>query len=115
MDGNTGTVLSIDLLSIKIRTYDNLFIRIPNQKVISSEITNLTRFPIRRIDIPVKVAYKDDLEKVKEILKKSAKQNPYCLMNLSRLLSFRNLEKAELKLLWESGLNVPMLDPAKTH
>ncbi len=34
-------------------------------------------------------------------------------MNPSRLLSFRNLEKAELKLLWESGLNVPMLDPAK--
>lgn len=42
----TGVVYSIDLLSIKIKTFDNLLLRIPNQTVISSEVTNVTRFPI---------------------------------------------------------------------
>ena len=47
----TGIIQSIDLLSIKIRTFDNLFVRIPNEKILSSEVTNITRFPIRRMDI----------------------------------------------------------------
>jgi small-conductance mechanosensitive channel len=75
----TGTVFSIDLLSIKIRTFDNLMIRVPNQTVISTELINLTRFPIRRIDMVVSVAYKEDLGKVKHILETVAKQNPMCL------------------------------------
>ena len=47
----TGEVLSIDLLSVKLRTYDNLMVRIPNETLIKSEMTTLTRFPIRRYDL----------------------------------------------------------------
>ena len=75
----TGTVYSVDLLSIKIKTYDNLLIRIPNQTVISTEVVNVTRFPIRRLDLNVGVAYKEDLRKVTEVLKQVAKNNPLCL------------------------------------
>jgi Small-conductance mechanosensitive channel len=75
----SGTVYSIDLLSIKIKTFDNLLIRIPNQSVISSELTNVTRFPIRRLDFQIGVAYKEDLRKVKAVLESVAKNNPLCL------------------------------------
>ncbi len=75
----TGTVYSIDLLSIKIKTFDNLLIRIPNQSVISSELTNVTRFPIRRLDFQLGVAYKEDLRKVKTVLENVARNNPLCL------------------------------------
>lgn len=75
----TGTVYSIDLLSIKIKTFDNLLIRIPNQSVISSELTNVTRFPIRRLDFQIGVAYKEDLRKVKTVLESVARNNPLCL------------------------------------
>ena len=49
----TGTIFSIDLLSIKIKTFDNVFIRVPNQQLIEQTIVNITRFPIRRMDIVV--------------------------------------------------------------
>lgn len=75
----SGTVYSIDLLSIKIKTFDNLLIRIPNQSVISSELTNVTRFPIRRLDFQIGVAYKEDLRKVKSVLETVARNNPLCL------------------------------------
>ncbi len=75
----SGTVYSIDLLSIKIKTFDNLLIRIPNQSVISSELTNVTRFPIRRLDFQISVAYKEDLRKVKTVLENVARNNPLCL------------------------------------
>jgi small-conductance mechanosensitive channel len=86
----TGTVFSIDLLSIKIRTFDNLLIRIPNQSVISSEVTNMTRFPIRRLDIDISVAYKENLETVKEILENIARKNPLCLDEPEPLIMFKN-------------------------
>jgi len=86
----TGTVFSIDLLSIKIRTFDNLLIRVPNQTVISSELTNLTRFPVRRIDTLVSVAYKEDLNKVKSILENVTKQNPLCLDEPEPVIIFQN-------------------------
>ena len=65
--GNTtGEVLSIDLLSIKLRTFDNLFVRIPNETVMKAEVTTLTRFPIRRLDLSIGVAYKEDIARVRE-------------------------------------------------
>ncbi len=75
----TGEVLSIDLLSVKLRTFDNLFVRIPNESLIKSEVTTLTRFPIRRIDVQVGVAYKEDLKKVRGLLDQVADKNPLCL------------------------------------
>ncbi len=86
----TGTVFSIDLLSIKIRTFDNLLIRVPNQTVISTELTNLTRFPVRRVDTMVSVAYKEDLSNVKSILESVAKQNPLCLDEPEPVIIFQS-------------------------
>ncbi|SHE40139.1 Mechanosensitive ion channel [Mariniphaga anaerophila] len=86
----TGTVYSIDLLSIKIRTFDNLLIRIPNQTVISTELTNVTRFPIRRMDVLVSVAYKEDLERVKTILENVVKENPLCLDEPEPVIIFQS-------------------------
>jgi small-conductance mechanosensitive channel len=74
-----GLVLSIDLLSIKIRTFDNLYIRIPNEKILNTELTNITRFTIRRMDIHISVAYKEDLRKVKDVLWNVANNNPYVM------------------------------------
>lgn len=86
----TGTVFSIDLLSIKIRTFDNLLIRVPNQTVISTELVNLTRFPIRRMDTLVSVAYKEDLNKVREVLENVARNNPLCLDEPQPVIIFQN-------------------------
>ncbi len=94
----SGVVYGIDLLSIKVKTFDNLLIRIPNQTVISSELTNITRFPIRRLDFDVSVAYKEDLEKVRIILERIAKNNPLCLEEPAPLVIFKNFG--------DSGINI---------
>ncbi|MDX1392229.1 MAG: mechanosensitive ion channel family protein, partial [Rheinheimera sp.] len=75
----TGEVLSIDLLSVKLRTFDNLFVRIPNETLIKSEVTNLTRFPIRRFDLLLGVAYKEQIATVRKVLLEVADNNPLCL------------------------------------
>jgi small-conductance mechanosensitive channel len=75
----TGEVLSIDLLSVKLRTFDNLFVRIPNETVLKTEVRTLTRFPIRRFDLKIGVAYKEDLAEVRRVLADVADRNPLCL------------------------------------
>ncbi len=76
---STGIVMSIDMLSVKLRTFDNQFVRIPNETIIKTEVINLTRFPIRRFDALVSVAYKENIEQVRQVLLDVAEKNEYCL------------------------------------
>ena len=95
-----GTVYTIDLLSVKLKTLDNLLIRIPNQTMISSEVTNITRFPIRRMDIDIGVAYKEDLKKVIDILRQLATKNPYCLDEPEPLILIKEFGESSINFLY---------------
>lgn len=75
VDKTIGDVLSVDLLSIKLRTADNVYVRIPNEQLIKSVVLNLTRFPIRRVLINVSISYKEDIAKVRGILLAIAEKN----------------------------------------
>ena len=86
--GTTGEVVAVDLLSVKLRTFDNLFVRIPNETMIKSEITNLRRFPIRRFDLQVGVAYKEDLDRVRKVLLDVADTHVLCLEEPAPLIIF---------------------------
>jgi small-conductance mechanosensitive channel len=79
VDKTQGEVLSIDLLSVKLRTIDNVFVRIPNEQLIKSEVRNLSRFAIRRIPIEVGVAYGEDVGKVRKVLMDLADRHPLVL------------------------------------
>lgn len=74
-----GEVISIDWLSVKIRTMDNTLVRLPNETLIKSSVINLSYFPVRRVDVAIGVDYKEDLNHVKEVLFDVAEKSTYCL------------------------------------
>lgn len=86
--GTTGEVLSIDLLSVKLRTFDNLYVRVPNETMVKAQITNLTRHPIRRYDLQLGVAYGSKIGRVREVLMEVAKTNPLALREPRPLIIF---------------------------
>jgi small-conductance mechanosensitive channel len=92
----TGEVLSVDALSVKIRTFDNLFVRVPNEEIIKTEITNLTYFPLRRVDVRMGVAYREDLVRVEEILRGVARQIPIALEDPSPLFIVRGFGESSM-------------------
>lgn len=97
--GNTtGEVISIDLLSAKLRTLDNLYVRIPNESILSSEVSTLTRFPIRRLDLQVGVAYKENIARVREVLFAVATENPLCLEEPKPLFIFQGFGNSSLNI-----------------
>jgi len=96
----SGVVLSIDLLSLKLRTFDNQLVRIPNETLVKNQVNNITRFPIRRLDIELGVAYKENVEHVKTILSEIARKNNYCLDEPEPLILFKNFGDSALEFLF---------------
>lgn len=73
----SGEVLSVDLLSTKLKTLDNQIIRIPNESIIKSEVANLSRMPERRVDITIDIAHPTLPETVASALRGLAGQDMY--------------------------------------
>jgi len=71
VDGVTGVVDEINLLSIHIHTYDNQMVRIPNSTIINSNFTNINFHQTRRMTINVSVDYSTDMKTALEALKKA--------------------------------------------
>ena len=107
--GTLGRVLSIDTLSVKLRTFDNRFVRIPNETIIKTEVTNITRFPIRRLDLEVGVAYKEDIATVREVLLDVVAKNPKALMEPAPMVMFDAYGDSALELklrVWATKENI---------
>lgn len=64
----SGEVLSIDPLSVRMRTFDNRMVRVPNELLVKSPLTNLTGFPIRRIDLVLLIPQEADLRAARAAL-----------------------------------------------
>jgi small-conductance mechanosensitive channel len=96
-DGTKGEVLSIDLLSIKLRTSTNLFIRVPNEGLIKSPIINVTRFAIRRMDINLLLSYEQDVENAKKLLFSLAESIPEILKEPLPSFSITSFNESALK------------------
>ena len=94
----TGEVLSIDMLSVKLRTFDNRFVRVPNETIIKSRVTTVTHYPIRRMDLKLGVAYGEDLDRVREILLAAAHRSPDILEEPEPLFLFLGFGQSSLDL-----------------
>jgi small-conductance mechanosensitive channel len=89
-----GVVDSIDLLSVKIRTFDNVFIRVPNERLANTQLTNVTRYPIRRMDFTIRVDFSEDMSTVESILRDIAANDPACLAEPEPFVLFREFTDA---------------------
>ena len=57
VSGITGKVSAVGMMATEFLTPDNKFITVPNKLVFGSPIENMTRMPIRRVDVNVGIAY----------------------------------------------------------
>lgn len=74
-----GEVISIDLLSVKLLTMDNVYVRLPNEQLIRAPVHNLSKFPIRRLSITVAINFNENINKVREVLIDVANDYPLVL------------------------------------
>ncbi|MDP6266410.1 MAG: mechanosensitive ion channel [Arenicellales bacterium] len=66
--GVSGTVDAINLFTTDMTTYDGVYRSVPNAELWNRNILNYSRNPTRRLDIPVGIAYEDDVERALDLL-----------------------------------------------
>ena len=70
--GESGTVESIQIFYTTLVTPDNRVIKIPNGQVASSTIEDVSTKETRRVDLTFSIAYENDFNRAKEIIKSCA-------------------------------------------
>ncbi|HTX72585.1 MAG TPA: mechanosensitive ion channel family protein, partial [Rectinemataceae bacterium] len=79
LESISGVIESVDMLSIKLRTFDNRLVRIPNETMIKSNIVNVTRWPERRLDLTLTLPYGVDPTMIEALLRDTAMSVPAAL------------------------------------
>lgn len=91
-----GELISIDLLSIKLRTFDNSLIRVPNELLLKNQFTNLTNFPIRRLEIELRLSIHEEMDRVRKILFDLARKNPLALESPPQQMLFEEFTESAI-------------------
>jgi small conductance mechanosensitive channel len=73
--GVIGKVSKMSLVSTTILTFDNQTLIVPNNKIWGDVIKNITLQAQRRIDLEFRVAYTEDVSRVKDIIEGIIKDN----------------------------------------
>lgn len=81
VNGTEGYVEEIGLLSTRIRTYSGLYVRIPNDTLFTSDITNMVSNVARRFDYKISIRYTDDAKRAMNAARRVIDQHPYALKN----------------------------------
>lgn len=81
IDGNLGYVEDIKLISTIIRTYEGLYMRLPNEMVFTNKITNYVANLVRRFEYDVGIRYTDDADEAIKIIKDLIHEEPFALKN----------------------------------
>ncbi len=101
----TGEVLSIDALSVKLRTFDNIFVRIPNESILKDRVRTISRFPIRRFDLKLTVAFEEDLVALEKVLRSASDGNQVALQEPRPLFMLLGYEE------WGIGVQFSVWGP----
>lgn len=80
-EGTVGIVEDTKIISTTMRTFDGVYVRVPNEKVFTGNITNFLENVARRFEYLIGIRYKDDAEKAIEIIKDLIEDNPLALKN----------------------------------
>lgn len=81
VEGTIGIVEDIRIMSTSLRTFDGLYIRVPNQKVFNANLTNYVAHPVRRLEYTIGIRYSDDAPKAIQIIKDLIGAHPLALVN----------------------------------
>ena len=67
-EGLSGTINEIGLFTTHMRTYDGIYLEVPNAKIWNRAILNYSRVEARRLDVVVGISYGDDIDKAQAAL-----------------------------------------------
>jgi small-conductance mechanosensitive channel len=93
-----GKLMDITIFSTRIKLFDGSIVRVPNEKIFTSEIRNVSGSEVRRIDVALGIAYSEDIDHVIEVIKKSLERQPYVLREPEPVIETESLGESSVNL-----------------
>ena len=97
VDGFSGTVTEVTIVSTKIATPDNRVVVIPNGSMSNGKIDNYSQRPTRRMDIKVNVEYGTDAEQCCNALTEIAKADPRVLTEPAPVSMLSQMKESDVE------------------
>jgi len=107
IEGKSGIVQAITLLSTHVRTFQNIRVRWPNDVVIKATILNYSRFPTRRIDLTLRVLAGGDLGATRTALLAAVSAQPLVLLDPAPEVLLRSFQDNTVEVEVRAWLAVP--------
>lgn len=96
--GTIGVVEDIKIISTTMRTFDGVYVRVPNEKVFTGNIINYLENIVRRFEYDVGIRYKDDADEAMEIIKELIEEQPLALKNPEAQVFVQSLGSSAVEL-----------------
>jgi len=94
----SGYVTDIRIISTHIRTFEGLLVRIPNQQVFTTNITNIVGHPVRRFEYTIRIRYSDDANAAIFLIKDLIDKEPFALLNPSPSVFVNDLGESSVNI-----------------
>lgn len=98
-DGQSGSVVDIQIFNTILETADGRRVILPNAKVSNNTIINHSSINIRRLDFVIGIDYSDSIDKAKSLLKKIVNEEIMILKNKEILIVISELGDSSVNIL----------------
>ena len=105
--GQTGTVKEIQIFNTILTTPDNKTIIVPNGGLSTSTMTNYSSQDRRRVDWTFGIAYGDDIDHAKQVLKNLCNADPRILKDPEVFIALSELADSSVNLVVRVWVNTP--------
>lgn len=103
--GHSGTVNEIQIFNTILKTPDNKTIIVPNAELSNSSLTNFSKEEKRRVDWTVGIAYGDDINKAKAVIKRLADNDKRILKDPAVFIAVSELGESSVNFAVRAWVN----------
>lgn len=96
INGVSGTVVDISIFNTKLRTSNNEIITMPHNVTINNPIIDYTSLEMRRIALDVSVSYDSDMNKVKQVLLDTIKEQDLVLQDQANSVNLAKMNSSSI-------------------
>lgn len=103
--GYNGTVTEIQLFVTILKTPDNKTVILPNGSLSTNSLTNFSTQPTRRVDMTFGIAYTDNIDKAKKILKDLTEKDKRILNDPAPVIAVSELADSSVNIVLRPWVN----------
>ena len=98
-EGIIGEVMKIEIMYTTLRTYDYKEVLIPNSRLTSNNVINHFSLEYRRVEIPVPISYKEDIEKARDVIMKLIRSSKMVIQDKNNKVNVEKFNDSSVDLI----------------